>query len=72
MKPKVISQPRVPTNLSDDARHPPLYGNYSNPLPADIEACQREAKNRGKDVINLLIAIRNNNAEMKAIRQLNK
>ena len=71
-RPKVISSARIPTHLVDDATHPALYGNYASPPGDDMSSCRQEVKRRGKDVINLLITVRNNNAELKAIRTLNQ
>lgn len=72
MKPRVVSAPRIPSHLADDAQHPPLYGHYAQPISPDASICKQEATARGKDVINLLTALRNNNAEMQAIRHLNE
>lgn len=62
---------QVPMSLADDAYYPKLEGHYAQPLPSSVVLIRRECILRSKDVIVLVTAIKNNNAEMKAIRALN-
>lgn len=70
--PTVIIRPIIPKSLADDALYPPLEGHYSTPYPSTLKACQKELKYRAIDVVSIITAIRNNNIEMNAIRNLNK
>ncbi len=67
----IINLPKIPNNLSDDATHAPLKGNYFSE-PTSLNGCRIELRHRADDVINLLTSIHNNNVEMKAIRRLNR
>ena len=62
----------VPMSLADDAYYPPLEGHYGKPLPSSVVLIRHECILRSKDVITLVTSIKNNNAEMKAIRALNR
>lgn len=71
MTPKMTVSHQVPSSLADDAIYPELVGHYGRPLPTDVVSLRHECVLRGHDVIVLVTSIKNNNAEMDAIRQLN-
>tara|TARA_R110000796_G_scaffold132028_1_gene247509 strand:- start:3069 stop:3224 length:156 start_codon:yes stop_codon:yes gene_type:complete len=50
----------------------PLKGHYYEKMPSNIAECHAELKLARIDVVNCIIGHRNNNAEMEAIRSLNK
>lgn len=71
INPKMTVSHAVPSSLADDATYPRLNGHYGRPLPDHVVSLRQECRLRGRDVIMLVTSIKNNNAEMKAIRQLN-
>lgn len=72
IKPHVLSVSSVPMHLADNSSYAPLQGHYYQPIPLESVACQKELKLCRIDVVNCVIGHRNNNAEMQAIRNLNK
>lgn len=71
LNPYKAPQNKLPSNLTDDIHYPALKGNYTKPVPKQVQQCVQEANNRAYDVFALIKAIHENNAEMQAIRQLN-
>lgn len=72
IKPRVINLPSIPTYLADNSSYMPLKGHYYEKMPSNIAECHAELKLARIDVVNCIIGHRNNNAEMEAIRSLNK
>jgi hypothetical protein len=65
-----VQNNQVPKHLLVKNKHHKLIGNYTHPLPSNLQECTNESKNRGVDVINLVASIHKSNMKIESINKL--